>query len=108
MTFIVYERTDGQVAIATVVEGADIEGVVRNFRNAHPGEFPKFTVHETLEMPGNREHRDAWKRQGNKIVVDTSKIKHKEKTELERLSEEIEKLKQALKDLPGSINNLKV
>jgi len=65
---IVYEHVNGTIAIATVVDGADISEVVRKFREAHPGSYPKFTVHEHLEMPGTRENRDSWRLKGDKVI----------------------------------------
>lgn len=70
MTYIVFERADKSVAISTLVGEPDIEEVVRKFQNAHPDEFPKYSVHETLKVPDSRLYRHAWIRKGNKIVVD--------------------------------------
>jgi hypothetical protein len=69
MTYIVYERTDGSIAISTLIGEPDISEVVKKFREAHPGEFPQFTVHETLELPESREHRDKWRIKNGKISV---------------------------------------
>jgi hypothetical protein len=117
---IVYERADGHVAIATLTEGANVEDVVRKFRDCHP-EYTKYTVHNSIDVPKSRQFRDAWVKKDGQVVIDipkamclhmkrirearNKKLKHLDLDTLRNISnptllQEIEDKKQVLRDIP--------
>lgn len=129
--YIIYEGKDGSVAISVLAEHVkmeDIEEIVEKFREVHPeGMYPRYSVVDKINAPQDRQFRDAWVKRGNKIVVDehkalkihlervrearNKKLEELDKEQLQYLSDtwkiqEIETKKQALRDLPVSINTL--
>lgn len=129
MTYIIYEGADGSVAISTLhddVLESEIPEIVRKFREVHPeGAYPKFSIVESVEAPQSRLFRDAWRKQGQKIIVDENKaklihldrIRQVRNRKLELLDKEqlryitdswkpkeIEEQKQILRDLPATFD----
>lgn len=117
---IIYERADGHVAIATLTEGANVEDIVRKFRDCHP-EYTRYTVHNEIDVPKSRQFRDAWIKKDGQIIVDVPKAmclhmknvriaRDKKLKELDietmkainnpSLLQEIEDKKQKLRDIP--------
>lgn len=124
MTQIILKSKTGEIAIMTLVSG-EIEDAVKKFQDSHP-EFTSYSVGE-YALPENREFRDAWTIQNNKIVIDNKKamrihlerVREKRNEMLEELDREqlktlavpgmaveIDMKKQVLRDLPDKITNL--
>lgn len=130
--YIIYEGIDGSVAISVLSEEGKecIDKVVQQFRGAHPdGFYPKFSVVEKIDAPESRQFRNAWKKEGNRIVVDIGKakeihlnrIREERNKRLEALDreqlkvmidaeklKEIEKQKQVLRDIPQNYTEFNI
>lgn len=123
---IIFKKKNGDIAIMTVVEGADRKEAIQKFLDAHPKEYVDYYDYKG-ELPEDREFRDAWMLKDNKIIVAHNKAKqiHLERirqarnAELERLDKEqlrymldesmlkdIEEQKKELRELPSKVNSL--
>jgi hypothetical protein len=125
--YIIYEGKDGSVAISVLaadVKMEQVEEIVEKFRGAHPeGAYPRYSVVDKIDAPEDRTFRDAWVKQGSKIVVDKNKgraihldrVRADRNKKLEELDKEqlryinykdklqkIEEQKQVLRDLPAN------
>lgn len=74
MKIILKNETDNGIAIMTLTEGADKNEAIKKFLAACPGYVEVGDVEDTYDFP-NRQFRDAWKLQNNKIVVDKAAAK---------------------------------
>lgn len=125
---ILFKGKDGSVAIMTLAEGADKDDTIQKFKDSPSGE--NYVDHFEYKggFPSDREFRDAWTFNKNKIIVDEHKakqihmsriryIRNKELDKLDKeqlkvlsdihLIKEIESRKQILRDLPANWDSLK-
>lgn len=123
---IILKGKDGSVAVMTLAPGANEADALKKFHECHPGLYLKKGV-KNVELPEDRQFRDAWVHSGDKVVVDGSKakaihldrIRLKRDRALEALDKEqlrhlkddaklleIEEKKQELRELPQNIKGL--
>lgn len=129
MKQIILKGKEGNVAIMSLVDGADVEEAVRKFRDVFPeGDWPEYMEGEEFLTPLSREFRDAWKLSAkNEIVVCANRakdihlgrIREARDAQLEKLDraamrhiaspeelKRIEEEKQALRDIPQKLAGL--
>lgn len=127
MSKIIFKGQDNSIAIMSLAPGAEQEDAIKKFQDSHPKGFYDEYYKIDLELPLDREFRDAWTLKDNKIVVDNKKamsihlerIRAARNAALENLdkeqlrwmhAEDMQKLindrKQELRDLPAKIKSL--
>lgn len=124
---ILLKGKDGSIAIMTLVEGADKEFAIKNFKDSHPDGFYVDYFEFNGKLPLSREFRDAWTHDGKDVTIDATKAKDinlrrvrnarnvllegLDKEQLRYMSDadklkELEAKKQVLRDLPANLNGL--
>lgn len=118
---IYFKGIDNSVAIMELAPEADKADAIQKFMNCHQG-FYKEYFEGDIEVPSDRQFRDAWKLQQGKIVVDSAKaraihlsrirkvrdemLNKLDKEQLRQDSPELQERKQVLRDLPNNVKGL--
>lgn len=123
---IVLKGKDGSVAIMVLAPGADEADAIKKFHGCHPGMYHKEYVKD-VNVPSDRQYRDAWTLNGNSVQVDPIKakdihlerVRHARDKKLEELDKDhlrylsdpaklkdVEEKKQILRDLPKNVKGL--